>query len=119
MLTDKVVEAVDEYEKLNKGIMKVLTSGEQALKEDQQKFLNKLAIVCGIRAKAAQDLSGEFDGDLTVEQMKLLLPALKELCTSQTVPAFPIDTASLRRQLTQLGYTATYEQHRYRLTLVG
>lgn len=93
---------MEEYEKLNKSILKVLTSGETPFNESQQKFLNKIAIVCGLRAKAAQDLSGEFDADLTVEQMRLLLPALKELGNSQTVPAFPIETASLRNRFNQL-----------------
>ena len=97
---------MEEYEKLNKSVVKVLTSGDQNFNESQQRFLNKLAIVVGIRAKAAQDLSGEFDGDLGVEQMRMLLPALKELSlSSSTVPAFPFETASLKRQLNQTNFS--------------
>jgi hypothetical protein len=81
------------------------------LNESQQKFLNKLAIVCGLRAKSAQDLSGDFENDLSVEQMRLLLPALKELCTSTTVPNFPIETASLRRQLNMTTFAPAYDAH--------
>jgi hypothetical protein len=88
--------------------MKVLTAGDQSFNEGQQKFLNKLAIVVGLRAKAAQDLFGEYDSDLSLEQMRLLLPVLKELCSAPTVPAFPIDTASLRKQLNQISFAPAY-----------
>jgi hypothetical protein len=89
----QVVEAVEEYEKLNKGITKMLSSGDQNFTESQQRFLNKLAIVGGKRAKAAQDLTGDLDSDtnISVEQIRSLLPPLKELGTSNTTPAFPFE----------------------------
>jgi len=83
----QVLEAADEYQKLEKDITSAIENGLSLFNEHQIKFLSRLTVVVQMRVKASLELNGEVG--IRLDQVQKMLPLLDKL--PERVPAeFPI-----------------------------